>query len=105
MSQKGVLRARQGPAAEDDGANGANGLFIGDAHVAALRFFLDGHFRDDGNSHSRADHAEKTAELAALENDLGMQTRAIAGGHGRIAETVTIAQEQKRLGAEILERK
>jgi hypothetical protein len=105
VREKSVVRACQGAAAEDDGANGANSLFVGDAHVAALRFLFDGHFRDDGNSHARADHAEKTAELAAFENDLRMQTRAIAGGDGRIAETVAVAQQQEGFGAEIFERK
>ncbi len=86
------MRAGQRAAAEDDGTNSANSLFIGDPHVAALRFFLDGHFRDDGNSHAGADHAEQAAELATFENDLRMQTRAIAGGNGGIAETVAVTQ-------------
>src|SRR4029077_10310293 len=59
----------------------------------------------DGNAHARANHAEQAAELATFENDLRMETRAIAGGNGGIAETVAVAQEQEGFGAEILERK
>ena len=78
-------------------------MVIGDADIAALRLFLDGHFRNDGNAHARADHTEKTAELAAFENDLRMETRAVAGGNGGIAEAVAIAQEQERFGAKVFE--
>jgi len=88
-------------AAKDDGADGANRLVIGDADIAALRFFLDGHFGNDGNAHARTNHAEKAAELAAFENDLRMETSSVAGGNGGIAETVAVAQEQEWFGAEI----
>jgi hypothetical protein len=52
------LCARQRAATQDGSADSANGLVIGDSHVAALQFLLDGHFRDDGNAHSRTDHAQ-----------------------------------------------
>src|SRR5713101_1915241 len=103
MSKESAVRARERAAAEHSHANRTNSLFIGDAHIAALRFFLDGHFGNDGNAHPGADHAEKAAELAAFKNDLRMETRAVAGGNGGIAETVAVAEEQERLGAEILE--
>ena len=93
------------PAAEDDSADGAKGLVIGNADIAAWRFPLDGHFGNDGNAHVRADHAEKAAELAAFKNDPRVETRAVAGGHGGIAETVAVAQEQEGFGAEIFEGK
>ena len=103
MREKGIVRTRERAAAKDDSANGTNGLVIGNADVAALSLFLDGHFRNDGNAHARADHTEKTAELAAFENDLRMETRAVAGGNGGIAEAVAVAQEQEGFGAEIFE--
>jgi hypothetical protein len=103
MSQKGAVRASERAAAENDGANRTNSLFIGDADVAALRFFLDGHFGNDGNAHARADHAEETAELAALENDLRMKARAVAGGDRGVAETVAVPKEQEGFGAKIFE--
>src|SRR5258708_10353104 len=105
MGEEGDVCTGERTAAKDDSADRANGLFIGDADVAALSLFFDGHFRNDGNAHARADHTEKTAELAAFENDLRMETRAVAGGNGGIAETVAVAQEQERFGAEIFERK
>src|SRR5260370_23348605 len=105
MSKESAVRASERAAAEDGGANRANGLFIGDAHIAALRFFLDSHFGNDGNTHSGADHSEKAAELAALKNDLRMKTRAVAGRNGSIAETVAVAKEEERFGAKILEGK
>src|SRR6266481_5215232 len=105
MRKERVVRASEGATAKDGHADGTNSLFIGDADVAALRFFLDGHLRDDRNSHSRADHAEEAAELSTPENDLGVEARAVAGGNGRIAETVAITQEPERLSPQILERK
>ena len=105
MREKGIVRTGERAAAKDDSADGANGLFIGDADVAALSLFLDGHFRNDGNTHARPDHTEQATELTAFENDLRMETRAVACGNGGIAKTVAVAQEQERFGAEIFERK
>ena len=97
------MQARERAAAQDCGADNARGLVVGDAHVAAARRFLDGHFRDDGYTHAGADHAENAAELAALENDLRIQTGAVAGGNGGVAEAVAVAQEQEWLFAKIFE--
>lgn len=105
MREKGVVRTGERAATKDDGADGANRLVIGDADIAAWRFFLDGHFRNDGNAHARAYHAEQAAELAAFKNDLRMETCAVAGRNGGIPETVAIAQEQERFGAKVFERK
>src|SRR5260370_30480327 len=105
MSKESAVRASEGAAAKDGSADRTYSLFIGDAHVAEMRFFLDGHFGNDGNAHPGADHAEKAAELAALKNDLRMKTRAVAGRNGSIAETVAVAEEQERFGAKILEGK
>ena len=105
VSEKSVVCTGERTAAKDNGADGANGLVIGDADVAAWRFFLDGHFGNDGNAHAGADHAEKTAKLAAFKNDLRMEARAVAGRDGSIAETVAVAQEQERFGTKVFERK
>ncbi len=96
MREKRLVSAGAGTSTEGNGSDGADGLLIGDAHVAALRFSLNGHFRNDGNAHPRADHAEEAAELAALENNLRMEPRAVTGGDGGIAETVAVAQKQKK---------
>jgi hypothetical protein len=42
--------------------------------------------------------------LAALKNNLRVEASAIARRDSGIAETVAIAQEQKRLGAQVFER-
>src|SRR5258706_15203554 len=99
MGEEGAVCTGERTAAKDDSADCANGLFIGDADVAALSLFLDGHFRNDGNAHSRADHTEKTAELSAFENDLRIETRAVAGGNRGNAEKRTVGQEDERCGA------
>ena len=82
VSEKSAVCTGERTAAKDNGADGANGLVIGDADVAAWRFFLDGHFGNDGNAHAGTDHAEKTAKLAAFKNDLRMEARAVAGRNG-----------------------
>jgi hypothetical protein len=102
VRQEGAVQARQRAAAKDYGADGTRGLLIGDAHVAALRVFLDGHLRNDGDPHSRADHAENAAELSTLEDNLRVEARAVAGGHGRVPEAVAVAQEEKWLFAKVL---
>lgn len=99
------MRPCEGAAAEYDDSYGARGRGIVDAHVTTTRFFLDGHFRDDGNAHARADHAEQAAELAAFENNLRMEAGAIAGRHGGISKTVAVTQKKERFGAKVLERK
>jgi len=105
VGKEGVVCTGERAAAKDNCADGAHDLLIGDADVAALRFLFDGHFGNDGNAHARSNHAEKAAELAAFENDLRMETRAVAGGHSGIAETVAVTQEKKRFSTEIFESK
>src|SRR5260370_1406678 len=105
MREKSVVCAGERATAENDCADGANGLLIGDADIAALKFFFDGHFGNDGNAHARANHAEKTAELAAFKNDLGMEPRAVAGSNGGISEAVAVAQQQEGFGANLFEGK
>src|SRR6202030_187561 len=77
----------------------------GETHVAAAGILLDGHFGNDGDAHAGAHHVQEAGELAALENDLWIDASAAAGGYRGVAKAVAIAQEQKRVGAEIGERK
>lgn len=104
MRQKGVMRSRERAATEDYCADDANGLAVRDAYVTASSALLHGHFWNDGHAHSRADHAQNAAELAALENNLRMQARAIACRDGGIPETMAVAQEKKRFRSKILKR-
>ncbi len=99
-----MVRAGEGASVEDDGADGPRSSGIFDTHESAARFFLDGHFWNDGNAHSGSHHAEKAAELATFENNLRVQAGAIACGDGVVAEAVAVAQQKKRLGAKIFER-
>jgi hypothetical protein len=97
--KKSELRAGEGPAAEDNRADGAGSLLIGNVNVTACRFSLDGHFRNDRNTHSRANHAEQAAELAAFKDNLRVKTRAVAGSDSGVSEAMAIAQQQEGFGA------
>jgi len=105
MGEEAEVRASERAATEDNGADGAGSLRVGDAHVAAGRRFVDGHFGNDGYAHACADHAEETAELAAFEDNLWMKTGAIAGGDGGVTKAVAVAEEEERFGAQIFQRK
>jgi hypothetical protein len=96
------VQAGEGAAAEEDAANGAEGLVVGDADEVAGSGSFDGHLGNDGYAHACSNHAEKAAELAAFEDDLRMNAGAVAGGDGGVAKTVAIAEEEEGLGAEIL---
>ena len=74
---------------------------IGDADETAGSGFIDGHFGDEGDAHAGADHGEKTGEVAAFEDDAGIEAGTVAGGDGGIAETVAVAEKKKRITAEI----
>src|SRR5207249_11664615 len=102
MGKEGEVRPGERAAAKEDGADGANRLVIRNADVSAWRFFLDGHFGNDGNAHARADHAEKAAELAAFENDLRVERGAGAGGSGGIGERRAARQGQERSAESIV---
>ena len=105
VGEKAEVGAGEGTTAENYGADGAGSFGVGDAHVAAERFFVDGHFRNDGDAHACADHAEETAELAALENNLRVKTSAVASGDGGVSKAMAIAEEEERFGAKIFKRK
>ena len=101
MGEEGLVGTGQRATAQDDRADGAGGLFVGDGNVTARWILFNNHFRNDGNTHACADHAEQTAELAALENNLGMKARTIAGGDGGVAKAVAVAEKQEGFGAKV----
>lgn len=98
------MDAGERAATEADSADGADGVVVGERDVGALRFFVDGHFRDDRDAHACGNHAEQAGELATFENNLGMEARAIAGGEGVFAEAVTIAEKEEGFRTEVFER-
>ena len=105
VGQEIADHASEEAAAKDGGTNGAAGGLVGETHVAAARIFLDGHFGNDGDAHAGAHHVQEAGELTALENNLRIDAGAAAGGYRGVAKAVAIAQEQKRIGAEIVEGK
>jgi hypothetical protein len=102
--EEGVVDARDGAAAEADGADGADGVIVGKADVGAGGFFVDGHFGDDGDAHACSDHAEQAAELSTFESDLRMEACAVAGGEGVFTEAVAVAEKKEGLIAQIFQR-
>ena len=92
-----------GAATEDDGADGARRLGVGDRNVAAAGFFVDSHSRNERDAHSRAYHAEQTGKLTAFKNHLRLDTRAVARGDGVLAETVAVAEKEEWFLANVLE--
>jgi hypothetical protein len=76
-------------------------LRVGDADEAAGSGLVHGHFGDERDAHAGADHGEKAGEVAAFEDDARIETGAIAGGDGGIAETVAIAEKEKWIAAKI----
>jgi len=97
------VQAGEGAATEEDAANGAERLVIGDADEMAGNGSFDGHLGNDGYAHARANHTDKAAELAAFERDLRMDAGAVAGSDGSVAEAMAVTEEEKWLGTEILE--
>jgi hypothetical protein len=101
--KKSEVRAGERPAAEDNRADGAGSLLIGDVHETAWRFSIDGHFRNDGNAHSRANHAEQAAELTTFKHNLRVKTRSVAGSDSGVPEAMAITQQQEGFGAEVFQ--
>ncbi len=98
------MNTSKGPSAEDDSANGSRGLTVSNPNIMAGLALVYSHLGNDGDAHTGAHHTEDAAELAALENNLGIEAGAIACGDGRVPETVSIAEKEKGFGTEILER-
>ncbi len=101
MGEEGAGGAVEGAAAEDQGGDGAVGLGVGDAHEAAGFGFVDGHFGDQGDAHAGADHGKEAGEMAAFEDDTGVEAGSIAGGDGGVAEAVAVAEEEEWIAAEV----
>lgn len=74
---------------------------VGDADEAAGPGFIHGHFGDERDAHAGADHREKTGEVAAFEDDTGIEASAVAGGDGGVAEAVAVAEKKKRITAQV----
>ena len=74
---------------------------VSDADEAAEPGFVDGHFGDEGDAHAGADHGEEAGEVAAFEDDVGVESGAIAGGDGGVAETVAVAKEKEWIAAKV----
>src|ERR1700676_862270 len=102
--QKRPYRPRLRTPPQRHRANAARSLCIRNPHVPAPRIPIHRHLRHDRHSHARTHHAQQTRKLSALEHDLRMQPRAIASRHRRVAKAVSITQQKKWLGLQILER-
>ena len=90
---------------EKNRADRASSVRVVNADEAAGSGFVDGHFRDDGDAHVRADHREETGKVATFKNDAGVEAGAVAGGDRSFAEAVSIAEKKKRIEAQIGETK
>ena len=93
VCQESLVHTRERAPAEHDRPDRACGSIVGDAHITAMGVFLDGHFGNDGDAHAGANHAEDAAELSALEDDLRIDTGAVASGNGGVTETVAVAKK------------
>ena len=103
MGEEGVVETGKGTAAETDDADSAGGVTVGQGNVGAMEFFLEGHFGDKRDTHPGGDHAEEAAELATFENDLWVQSSAIAGGQRIFAEAMAVAEEEEGFGAKLFQ--
>jgi len=101
VGEEGASGAGEGAATEDDGCNSACGLRVGDANEAARFGFVYGHFGNERNAHAGANHGEQTGEVAAFENHARIEAGTVAGGDGGGAETMTVAEKEEGIAAEI----
>jgi len=69
--------------------------------VTALRFPFDGHFRNDGNPHTGADHALSRLLNWPLSKMTWDEARASQAANGRVSEAMAVTQQQERFGAEV----
>jgi hypothetical protein len=100
---EGLLDAIETAATENCGDDGARGLRIAEAHVAAGDVAVDGHFGDEGDADTGRNHSQKAAELSAFKSNAGRDAGARAGINTKIPEAVAVAQHDERLAAEIFE--
>ena len=105
VREEGAVGTGEGASTEKNRADRASGVRVVNADEAAGSGFVDGHFRDDGDAHVRADHREETGKVATFKNDAGVEAGAVAGGDRTLAEAVSIAEKKKRIEAQIGETK
>ena len=76
---------------------------VGDADEATGAGFVDSHFGDEGDSHAGSDHGEEAGEMTAFKDHARIEAGAIAGGDGRVAEAVAVAEKEEWIAAKICE--
>ncbi len=116
--EESALDGVEGAAAKDGGDDGAGGLGVTQAEVAAIGVAVivmsdvamssiagNGHFRNQRDADAGRDHPEKTAELLAFEGDVRSDAAvgAGAGADAEVAEAVAVAEHDEGFAAEILE--
>ena len=99
------MEAGKRTAAEADCTDGTGGVVVCDTNVGTGGFVVDGHFGHDGHAHSSGNHAEQAAELATFENNLWMETCAVASSERVFAEAMAVPKKQERFVAKVLQRK
>jgi hypothetical protein len=104
VRQESVVGARERAAAENDSADRACSFVVSDSHKVAVRVLFDGHFWNNRNPHAGPNHAEDAAELAALEDDLWIDSRPVACGNGGVTEAMAVPKKQEWFLVEILQR-
>jgi hypothetical protein len=80
--EKRVMSARERPPTQNNSPDRARGCRIVDAHEAASRFLVDGHFRHDREAHAGSHHTEEATERAALKNNLRVEMGMVAHRDG-----------------------
>ena len=98
---KRALDAVETASAEHGGHNRARSLSVAEPHVTAAYVAVNRHFRDERDTHTRRNHSQQTAELAAFEGNVRSNAGVHAGSDAEIAETVSVAQHDERFSAEI----
>jgi len=105
VREEGLVCTCERSTSKHDRANSAHSLIVGNMDVMASRILLDGHFRNNGDTHSGAYHAYETTELATFKNNLGKKVSAIASGDGGLAKAVAVAEQKEWFGAKVLQGK
>jgi hypothetical protein len=105
VRQKSPVQPRKRPPPQHYRSYRSRRLCIPNSNKPATRSLFDRHFWHNRYPHASPNHAQYAAELPALKHNLRMQPRPVASRHGRIAKTVTIAQQKESFRAKLLQRK
>jgi hypothetical protein len=105
VCERGAVSADERASPNENGADGARSVMIGDTDKASGRGLVDGHFRADGNAYAGANHGEKTGRMSTFKNDARVQASPVADGDSRVAKAVSVTQKEKRIEAKIGELK